>query len=109
LSGEAVRNRVSAVAIVSIAALVRLFFAAVIPLFPDETYYWDWSRHLAAGYFDHPAGIALLIRAGVLLLAPLHVGVTPLGVRLGVIVAGWVAALATVATAHRLGGEHAAT
>jgi 4-amino-4-deoxy-L-arabinose transferase-like glycosyltransferase len=100
---------VSAAAIVSLAALVRLFFAGIIPLFPDETYYWDWSRHLAPGYFDHPAGIALLIRAGVLLLAPLHAGATPLSVRLGVVLAGWIAALATVATARRLGGERAAT
>ena len=21
---------------------------------PDEAYYWDWSRHLGFGYFDHP-------------------------------------------------------
>ena len=28
---------------VTIAAwLVRLLFAARLPLFPDETYYWDW-------------------------------------------------------------------
>ena len=28
--------------------------AAVLPLSADEAYYWLWSRHLAAGYFDHP-------------------------------------------------------
>jgi len=48
--------------IVTIAAIIRLVFAALIPIFPDEAYYWDWSRHLAAGYFDHPPMIALLIR-----------------------------------------------
>jgi len=41
--------------VVTIAAVVvRLVFATVLPLFPDETYYWDWSRHPASGYFDHP-------------------------------------------------------
>lgn len=99
----------NAVAIVSVAALVRLVFAALIPAFPDETYYWDWSRHLAAGYFDHPPGIALLIRLGAVPLAPLRADATPLGLRFGVIVAGWVAAMATAAIARRLRGESGAT
>lgn len=97
-----------AVAIVTVAAAVRLVFAALIPVFPDETYYWEWSRRLAPGYFDHPAAIALLIRLGHLALAPFHAGATPLAVRLAVIVAGWIAALVTVAIARRLRGDAAA-
>ena len=31
------------------AGAIRLALAAVIQPFPDETYYWDWSRHLAPG------------------------------------------------------------
>ena len=85
--------------------MLRLVIAALIPVFPDETYYWDWSRHLAAGYFDHPPGLALLIRFGMITLAPLGVRATPLAVRFGPIVAGWLAALATIATARRLGGS----
>ena len=30
----------------------------------DEAYYWVYSLFPAAGYFDHPPMIALLIRAG---------------------------------------------
>ena len=97
-----------AVLIVSAAAVVRLIFAAIIPLFPDETYYWEWSRHLAPGYFDHPGGIAWLVRAGGVLLAPFGASASQIGVRLGAIVAGWIAALATVATSRRLGGDDAA-
>ena len=93
---------------VSIAAFVRVVFAALIPLFPDEAYYWEWSRRLAPGYFDHPAGIALLIRFGGVLLAPFGASASPLGVRLGAVVAGWIACVATVATASRLGGNTAA-
>ncbi len=89
-----------ALLIVAAAAVVRLIFAAVIPVFPDEAYYWEWSRRLAAGYFDHPPAIALLIRVGG--------GANPLGVRLGSVLAGFVAALATIRLARLLGGDRAA-
>jgi hypothetical protein len=57
--------------VVTVAAVVRLVFAALIPLLPDEAYYWEWSRRLAPGYFDHPYGVALLIRIGDSLLSPI--------------------------------------
>jgi 4-amino-4-deoxy-L-arabinose transferase-like glycosyltransferase len=86
--------------IVSIAAFVRLAFAVAIPVLPDEAYYWTWSRQLAAGYFDHPPAIALLIR--------LSGNASPLGVRFGSLLSGFVAALMTIAIARRLGGGRAA-
>ena len=63
----------------ALAALtaLRLVVAAIVPLAPDEAYYWVWSRDLQAGYLDHPPMVALFIRAGTLLA-----GETPLGVRL---------------------------
>lgn len=65
---------------IAVAALTVLRFvaAAILPLSADEAYYWLWSRHLAAGYFDHPPAIAYAIRFGTMLLGP-----TALGVRLG--------------------------
>jgi 4-amino-4-deoxy-L-arabinose transferase-like glycosyltransferase len=50
----------------ALAALtaLRLGVAAVLPLSPDEAYYWVWSRALAPGYLDHPPMVALWIRAG---------------------------------------------
>lgn len=92
-----------AVVIVVVSAVVRLVLAAVVPLFPDETYYWEWSRALAAGYFDHPPGIALFIAAGTALL-----GDTVLGVRLTSVLGGAVAALAIALLARRIGGDRAA-
>lgn len=86
--------------VVTVAAFIRLAFAAFIPIFPDEAYYWEWSRRLAAGYFDHPPGIALLIA--------LSGDASSLGVRFGPILSGFVAALTTVAIARRLGGGRAA-
>lgn len=88
---------------VTIAALVRVLLAAIVPLVPDETYYWEWSRRLAGGYFDHPGAIAYLIRAGTAL-----VGVTPLGVRLGAVIAGWGTSICLVLLARRLAGNDAA-
>ncbi|MFI5239833.1 MAG: ArnT family glycosyltransferase, partial [Gemmatimonadales bacterium] len=87
-----------ALALIVAATTIRLALAAVIPLFPDETYYWEWSRHLAAGYFDHPPALALLIRSGTAIF-----GATPFGVRLGAILAGAVASFAVVVMSWRLG------
>lgn len=63
----------------ALAALtaLRLVLAAVLPLAPDEAYYWVWSRSLAGGYLDHPPMVALFIAAGTALA-----GETALGVRL---------------------------
>ena len=94
-----------ALVVVTIAALVRLALAAVVPVLPDEAYYWEWSRRLAPGYFDHPPAIALVIRAGTALLAPIGVAASGLAVRLGAVVCGWIAALATVGIARRVAGD----
>jgi Dolichyl-phosphate-mannose-protein mannosyltransferase len=57
--------------------VLRLVGAAWTPLTFDEAYYWIWSKHLAFGYYDHPPGVALVIRLGTLIA-----GDTELGVRL---------------------------
>src|ERR1700690_473180 len=69
-----VRN--TALTVVALAAL-RLAAAAWTPLTFDEAYYWMWSKHLAGGYYDHPPGVALVIRLGTMIA-----GDTALGVRL---------------------------
>src|ERR1700722_2301302 len=63
----------------TVAALVllRLGGAAWTPLTFDEAYYWILSNHLAFGYYDHPPGVALVIRLGTMIA-----GDTELGVRL---------------------------
>lgn len=90
------------------AAIIRLLLAAIIPLFPDEAYYWDWSRHLSAGYFDHPPGIPLLIRAGTAIGGLVDASASPFFVRLFPVLAGSVATLATTAAARQLAGDRAA-
>ncbi|HWG53340.1 MAG TPA: glycosyltransferase family 39 protein, partial [Gemmatimonadaceae bacterium] len=97
------RAFVYAMLILGGAGLVRLALAAVVPVVPDESYYWEFSRRLATGYFDHPPAIALLVRAGVALF-----GVTALGVRFWPVVAGWIASVLLVLLARRLGGDRVA-
>ena len=57
----------------------RLAVAAILPLAPDETYYWVWSHALAAGYLDHPPMVAFWIRIGTLLAGQSALGVRLLG------------------------------
>src|SRR4030088_3654756 len=63
----------------TISALVALGLAAAAwtPLTFDEAYYWMWSKHLAGGYYDHPPGVAVVIRLGTMIA-----GDTEFGVRL---------------------------
>jgi 4-amino-4-deoxy-L-arabinose transferase-like glycosyltransferase len=98
----------AALLVTAAASLVRLAFAALLPLFPDETYYWDWSRHLAGGYFDHPPMIAVLIRGDTALAALLGAGPSPFAVRLLPVLAGSGASLAAVGVARRIAGDAAA-
>ena len=56
--------------------VIRGLVASLTPLSYDEAYYWLWSKHLAAGYLDHPPIVAFVIRAGTAVF-----GDTSLGVR----------------------------
>ncbi len=57
-----------------------------MPLSPDESYYWVWSRALAPGYLDHPPMVALWIWAGTALAGQGAIGVrllAPIAAALG--------------------------
>jgi len=47
--------------IILILTLFSAIYNAFLPLHGDEAYYWVWSHHLQAGYFDHPPMIAIMI------------------------------------------------
>jgi len=63
-------------ALVAVLLAFRVILAATANLAEDEAYYWLWSTHLAAGYYDHPPMIAYWIRAGTAIF-----GQTAFGVR----------------------------
>jgi hypothetical protein len=48
--------------ILLIAALLRMMVLSQLALIGDESYFWLWSRNLDWAFYDHPAGVALLIR-----------------------------------------------
>lgn len=83
------------IAVIGCCAIIRLILAARLPLTEDEAYYWQWSRHLAFGYTDHPPAVAWLIAV----FAPPD---SPAFVRLGFVICGVVAALALADTARIL-------
>jgi len=47
-----------------LSVVLRVWAANGLELLSDEAYYWTWSQELAAGYFDHPPGVAWSIAAG---------------------------------------------
>ena len=63
LAVTAPRWRNTAVGLIVYAFVLRLVYAGSVEMMPEETYYWNYSRHLSFGYLDHPPMVAWLIRA----------------------------------------------
>jgi 4-amino-4-deoxy-L-arabinose transferase-like glycosyltransferase len=63
LSDEAV-----AFLLVAVSTLLHVAYAGAFPLTPQEAYYWQYARHPALSYFDHPPAAAWTIRAFTALL-----------------------------------------
>jgi len=80
--------RRAALLLLLLSGLFATLYNAFLPLHGDEAYYWLWSHHLQAGYYDHPPMIAFLIALTD------YVSEAEWGVRLGNViamsVAGWV-------------------
>jgi hypothetical protein len=87
------------VAIIACCAIARLIVSSQVPLTEDEAYYWQWSRHLAPGYTDHPPAVAWLI-------APFAPFGSPAFIRLGFVLCGVVAALALADAVRILAHRH---
>ena len=66
------------VALIALTAL-RLVLAAILPLSPDEAYYWVWSRDMQPGYLDHPPMVAIFIWLGTAMAGENALGVRLLG------------------------------
>ncbi|HVC01100.1 MAG TPA: glycosyltransferase family 39 protein [Steroidobacteraceae bacterium] len=96
-------SRACAIGLVVYATLLRLYFGAHVDLMPEETYYWNYSRHLAIGYLDHPPMVAWLIRCGTWVF-----GDSALGVRVGAVVCCAITSLFVYRTTKNLFGEASA-
>lgn len=40
--------------------ILKLLLSGILPLAPDEAYYWVWSHHFQLSYYDHPPFVAWL-------------------------------------------------
>ena len=87
----------------SALALLRLVYSSQVELLPEETYYWNYSRHLDLGYLDHPPMVAWLIHAGTTLF-----GETEFGIRSGAILCGAIASVYVYRLTRDLFGEDSA-
>ncbi len=92
--------RVGATGLVVFAVALRLIYSGHVELLPEETYYWNYSRHLAFGYLDHPPMVGWLIRAGTTLF-----GDTEFGVRIGALCCGAAASFFLYRLTRNLFGE----
>ena len=88
LAVTAPRWRNAAVALIVYACVLRLVYAGSIEMMPEETYYWNYSRHLSIGYLDHPPMVAWLIR-----VATAVFGQTEFGVRAGALLCGTITSI----------------
>jgi hypothetical protein len=78
--GSGTRWQAMAIGLVVYAFVLRLVYLGQVELLPEETYYWNYSRHLDTGYLDHPPMVACLIRLGTAAF-----GTSQFGVRVGAI------------------------
>ncbi len=92
--------RTLAYGLIAYALVLRLIYAGTVELMPEEAYYWNYSRHLALGYLDHPPMVAWLIRLGTALF-----GQNEFGVRAGALFCGAVTAIFVYRLTRNLFGE----
>jgi len=55
-----IRWRVLALAAAGYSFTMRILYAGIIDLIPEEAYYWNYSQHLDLGYLDHPPVVGWL-------------------------------------------------
>ena len=92
-----------ALAFVAASLLLHALLSGFVPLSPQETYYWQYARHLDLSYFDHPPLAAWTIRLTTALL-----GEGERGVRAAALVHGAIFGLFFFLTGRRLFGSRAA-
>lgn len=101
--GSSTHWRALAVGLVVYAFVLRLVYLGQVELLPEETYYWNYSRHLDIGYLDHPPMVAWLITLGTAIF-----GNVEFGVRIGALCCGLIATFFTYRLTRNLFDEASA-
>lgn len=68
-----------------LALAIKIILLPILPITPDETYYFAWARHLSLSYYDHPPFIAWIMMIG------LPLWKTALGIRVPGVILGHLA------------------
>ncbi len=103
LAVTAPRWRNAAVGLIVYAFFLRLVYAGSVEMMPEETYYWNYARHLSIGYLDHPPMVAWLIRAATAVF-----GQNEFGVRAGAMLCGAITSIFAYKLTRNLFGAAAA-
>jgi dolichol-phosphate mannosyltransferase len=101
--GSGARWQIGAIGMVVAAVALRLVYCGRVELMPEETYYWNYARHLDIGYLDHPPMVAWLIGAGTRVF-----GDSEFGVRIGALCSGAIATFFTYRLTRNLFGRPSA-
>jgi dolichol-phosphate mannosyltransferase len=56
-----IRWRIATIGVVVYMIVLRLAYAGLLELNPEEAYYWNYAKHLDIGYLDHPPMTAWII------------------------------------------------
>ena len=94
------RARAAAIGIIAYAFALRLVYLGSVDLLPEETYYWNYSRHLDIGYLDHPPMVGWLIKLGTAAF-----GQSQFGVRAGALCCGVITSVFTYRLTRNLFDE----
>src|ERR1700733_1746654 len=68
------------IALVAAMTVLRIVYASLIALRPDEPYSWTWSKENVLSFLDHPPMIAWFIRFGTAIFGDTNLGVRFAGV-----------------------------
>jgi 4-amino-4-deoxy-L-arabinose transferase-like glycosyltransferase len=66
---------VAAILIIAVSTIFRFFYCAWLPILPDESYYFQWARHLDASYISKGPAVAYTIAAGTALWGSNNFGI----------------------------------
>ena len=94
------RGRALAMGLIAYAFVLRLVYLGSVELLPEESYYWNYSRHPDIGYLDHPPMVAWLIWLGTATF-----GQSEFGVRVGALCCGAVTSFFGYRLTRNLFGE----
>lgn len=68
-------NEALLIKLLIITGIVKLIYLALIPITPQEAYYWYYSRYPDLSYFDHPPVAAYSILIGTLIFGSTSLGI----------------------------------